>query len=209
MKGDNVIFLALTLGVEVHTESLVGRTVEELKRAQKVASSAAAKVLGVNECKYFDFGDVPLVSTREKLLELGEFIQDLRPDMIISAHYPFNQTQGGSDHGEAARMLERAPTSRRHDGREPYKAEAMWISSSDYVFGLSSPSDGMPTVTVDITDTMELKLEACQVAWQYAELGENFEENQRTWHANLGLNGGVKYAEIFEGSSTPTVVEHL
>ena len=208
-RGDNVIVLALTYGVDVHTENLVGRSVEEIKQAQKEASSEGAKILGVTDYRYFDFGDSPLVSTREKLLELGESIQDLRPDMIIGAHYPFHQTQGGDDHGEAARMLERAPVSRHHHGLEPFSAKARWVCS-EYVYGLDHPSDGMPTVFVDITDTLDLKLQASRATWKYAELGDNFDEVEKVAHGNLGLNGGIKYAEVFEGSSSKsTVIEHL
>ena len=208
-RGDNVIVLALTYGIDVHTEGLVGRSIEEIKQAQIEASTEAGKILGVSEYKYFDFGDVPLVSTREKLLELGEFIQGLRPDMIIGAHYPHHQTQGGDDHGEAARMLERAPVSRHHHGLEPFSAKATWVCS-EYAYGLDHPSDGMPTVFVDIADTLDLKLRALRATWKYAGLEDDFEEVMKVAQGNLGLNGGIKYAEVFEGSSSkPTVIEHL
>ena len=116
-RGDDVVLLTLTYGVEVHTEMHVGKSESEIRQIVRTQSTDAAKVLGVDDYRFLDFGDTPLVSTREKLVELGETIQDIRPDIIISAHYPYRETGWGGDHGVAARMLEQAPSWRQHFGK--------------------------------------------------------------------------------------------
>ena len=147
-RGDNVVLLTLTYGVEVHTEKHVGKSVQEIKDIVRKQSTDAAKILGVDDYRFLDFGDMPLVSTREKLIELGDTIQDIRPDIIISAGYPFRETGWGGDETEQARMLEAAPSWRRHQGRhageEPHHTKAIWYSCIDFVSSLNHPVYRIP-----------------------------------------------------------------
>ena len=99
--GDNVVLLTLTYGVEVHTEEHVGKSVQEIKDIVHRQSTDAARVLGVDDYRFLDFGDTPLQSTTDKLIELGETIQDIRPGIIISAHYPFRETVQTGDMGNS------------------------------------------------------------------------------------------------------------
>jgi len=65
-RGDDVILLALTYGVNVHTEKLVGKSVEEIKGINREQSIKAGMILGINDYTFLDCGDQPLKSTREK-----------------------------------------------------------------------------------------------------------------------------------------------
>ena len=202
-RGDNVVLLTLTYGVEVHTERLAGKSVQEIKDIVRKQSTDAAKMLGVDDYRFLDFGDTPLVSTEEKLMELGEAIQDVRPDIIISAHYPFRETGWGDDHGVAARMLELAPTDRHHQGRhagqEPHRTKAIWYSCIDFVTSLNHPVYRVPDTYVDITDTFEQKVEACITTWDLVgDEADTFREETHIDHRYYGNNAGVQYAEPFE-----------
>ena len=126
-RGDDVTLITLTYGLEVHTEYLIGRTEKEIKSTVHQKAMEAAVILGVDDYRFLDYGDTPLVATRENLLELGEMIQDIRPDLLISAHYPFRETQQGGDHGVAARMIETAPSWRCHNGKEPHRPRGTWF----------------------------------------------------------------------------------
>ena len=202
-RGDDVVLLTLTYGVEVHTERLVGKSQQEIKDIVNEQSTDAAKVLGVDDYRFLDFGDTPLVSTREKLIEMGATIQDVRPDIIISAHYPYRETGWGDDHGEAARMIERAPLGRQHDGRHagqpPHQAKAIYYGCIDHLWSANHPAYRIPDTFVDITETIEQKLEACIVTWDIPENElDEFREASLTTHGHFGSNAGVKYAEPFE-----------
>ena len=202
-RGDEVILLTLTYGVEVHTERLVGKSEQEIKEIVYKQSTDAGKILGVDDYRFLDFGDNPLVSTREKLIELGATIQDIRPDMIISAHYPFRETGWGDDHGEAARMLELAPSNRKHAGRhageEAHTTKTFWYCAIDFLASMNHPMYNLVNTFVDITDTLEQKLEACITTWDLPDDSlDSFRETMTTMHRYFGNNGGVKYAEPFE-----------
>ena len=202
-RGDNVVLLTLTYGVEVHTEKHVGKSVQEIKDIVWKQSMEAAKVLGVEDYRFLDFGDTPLVSTREKLIELGETIQDVRPDIIISAHYPYRETGWGGDHGEAARMLEVAPSWRQHQGKhageERHHTKAIWFSMHDHTTSLNHPVYQVPNVYVDITDTIEQKIEACRATWATATDDlDGLDGLFRKVNGSCGFAAGVEYAECFE-----------
>jgi LmbE family N-acetylglucosaminyl deacetylase len=139
------------------------------------------------------------VSTREKLVELGEVIQDVWPDIIISAHYPYRETGWGGDHGEAARMLDIAPSSRQHAGKKPHNVKAIWFSMHDHTHILNHPVHQVPNVYVDITDTIEQKIEACKVTWATAtDDVEALDGLFRKINGLQGMAAGVEYAECFE-----------
>lgn len=106
-------------------------------------------------------------------------------------------------------MLRRAPTGRRHYGQEPFSLGVTWVSSSDYVFGDDRPDGASPNVVVDITDTMDQKIEVCRTTWAFAELPDDFDEVQRTAHAGHGRPMGLKYAEVFEGPLPRAKVDYL
>ena len=171
-RGDTVVFLAVTDGVEVHTEGLLGKSEQEIRELQREQSSKAARILGVEDYRYLASRDSPLVLTRDNLIALGDVIQEVRPDILVSAHYLTRQDEPSSDHAEAARILERAPTRRRHSGREPFSPKATWVRSSDYAFGDDRPGGAAPHVIVDITDTVDQKIEACRTTWAFADLGD-------------------------------------
>ena len=213
-RGDNVILLTLTYGVEVHTEKLIGKSLEEIKGIVQKCSIEAAKILGIDDYRFLDFGDSPLVCTREKLIELGEVIQEIRPDIIISAHCPFREDQWGGDHGEAARMVEQAPSWRQHAGKEPHHVKAIWFSATDYL-SLNHPVYTIPDTYVDITDTIEQKIQACIATWKPLtvrppEHWQGYAERVRAWWRHYGSAVGVEYAEVFESPRLRQVtVEYL
>ena len=210
-RGDNVILLSLTYGVEVHTEDLLGKSVQEIKDIVQRDSTRAASIIGANDYRFLDLGDTPLVPTRENLIEVGEVIQDIRPDIIISAHYPFREDQWGGDHGVCARMLEKAPSWRQHFGKEPHRVKAIYYCAIDYLASLNHPVKTLPDTFVDITDTMEQKIQACDATW--AIIGsrdpEKWAAGARRMHRYFGACVGVEYAEPFESPSRQIAVDYL
>lgn len=208
-RGDNVVLLSLTYGVEVHTEAHIGKSEAEIKEIVRQQSVAAINVLGIPDIRILDFGDTPLVATRENMLALADVIQEVRPDILISAHYPFNADQWGRDHHTAARMVQDAPAWRVHAGKERYMPTSIWYACTDYLH-LQHVSHSLPTHFVDITETMDDKIQACIVTWGLgAEDGGSFAEAMRASSRHFGGAVGVKYAEGFECPRRPAKLDYL
>jgi LmbE family N-acetylglucosaminyl deacetylase len=200
-RGDEVILMTLTYGEEVHTEHHLGKSRDELRKTLLENGEKAASVLGVNDYRFLDFGDTPLIATRENMLELGEAIQDIRPEIIICAHYPFRETHQGFDHGETARMLERAPSWRVHSGKEAHRPKAIWFSAQEQ--SMKHPVYRTPDTYVDITDVIEQKIEACLQTWNpWACSSDKLKEIGPPYLRDMGMEHGrvvgVKYAESYE-----------
>ena len=210
-RGDDVTLVTLTYGLEVHTEYLVGRPEAEIRSTVKQKAMAAAAIVGVEDFRFLDFGDTPLVATRENLLELGELIQDVRPDVLISAHYPFRETQQGGDHGTAARMVEAAPSWRYHNGKEPHRPKSIWFPYTDNLLALNHPLYRVPDTYVDISDTLDQKIEACIATWNLPpEKHVGIGDLLRRMAAEQGRAAGIEYAEPFESPWLKrTAVEYL
>ena len=84
-RGDDVTLITLTYGLEVHTEYLIGRTEKEIKSTVHQKAMEATAILGVDDYRFLDYGDTPLVATRENLLELGE---EVRTFVLTSSSAP-------------------------------------------------------------------------------------------------------------------------
>lgn len=197
-RGDEVALVTLTYGVEVHTDYLIGRPESEIKRTVYEKSMEAAALLGVSDYRFLDFGDTPLMATRDNLIELGEAIQDSQPDVVISAHIPLRETGLGGDHGEAGRMVERAPSWRQHFGKKPHRPKAIYFSITD-IATVNHPIYRIPDTFVDITDTIDQKIEACMISWNLPP--EDLPRIDNVFRGMGGEHGrsvGVKFAEPFE-----------
>ena len=209
-RGDEVILVTLTYGVEVHTEYLIGKSESEIKRTVHEKAMEAAAILGVVDYRFLDFGDTPLVATRDNLIQLGEVIQDVQPDIVISSHVPLRETGLGGDHGEAGRMVEKAPSWRQHFGKKSHRPKAIYFSITD-IATVNHPIYRIPDTFVDITDTMDQKIDACMTSWNLP-----LEDLPRIDNVFRGMGGehgrsvGVKYAEPFESPWLHRrAVEHL
>ena len=197
-RGDDVVLLTLTYGVEVHTEYLIGKPESEIKKTVREKAVEAAGIVGVDDYRFLDLGDTPLVATRDNLLELGEAIQEVQPDIVISAHVPLRETGLGGDHGEAGRMVERAPSWRHHFGKKSHRPKAVYFSITD-IASVNHPIYRIPDTFVDITDTIDQKIRACMTSWNLSE--EEFPKIDSTFRGMGGEHGravGVRYAEPFE-----------
>jgi LmbE family N-acetylglucosaminyl deacetylase len=204
--GDRVILLTLTYGLEVHTERFIGKPEAEIKRLVRKESEDAAGILGLHEFMFLDFGDTPLVMTRQNLQELADVMQDIRPDLILCAHYPFRELNSYNDHSEAARMVERAPTYRHHGGKKAYQPPAIWFAMVE-AMQFARPTPHVPDVYVDITDTMDLKIKACIATWDMqGDDAEHTAKAIRAMDSFYGQFAGVPYAEGFETFRRPRAV---
>jgi LmbE family N-acetylglucosaminyl deacetylase len=209
-RGDKVVILSLTYGLQHLSDKLIGRSVAEIKRLIEAQTAEASALLGISDSRILDFGDSPLVSTRERLLELGQIIREIRPDVVISAHHP----QGGVDHGESARMVERAPSYISHGAETstpPHAVKMLYHCMLDVLYPLNGPVLSVPDTYVDISDTLELKIRAyTEIFMRYSSVDARAHAAKiRAVHRYLGVAAGVEYAEPFAGSRPRAAVLYL
>ena len=214
-RGDNVIAMTLTFGLQHATTQLVGKTIDEIKTIIRKQTEEGAAILGASECLFLDFGDEPLVPTRDKLLELGQVIQEIRPDIVVSAHVPEWETLGGGDHGAAARMVAQAPTAVRH-GRNaeirPHSIGAFHYSLFDSLYRINQPLVQVPTTLVDVSETIEQKIDALIALWGHTLDSfdpADYAEKTREIHRVYGSLAGFDYAEPFVNTREQVAVRFL
>lgn len=208
--GWDVNVLVLSLGARGESASLwrtPGQTYEAVAEARRQESVAAAEILGCN-LHFYDLQDYRLEITNEVIDQMVRHIREFQPSIILThgEKDPFNP-----DHPIAhqatidARLLADsegvmpeiplAPPSRLY-AFEPHQTEL---------------SDFLPDILVDITDTMDIKLDAmkCIPAQAYLIDFQHRIAEMRGYHARRNSpNKNILYAEAFQ-SCVPIVVNTL
>ena len=196
-RGDKVFM------VDIANGNLGHRIIEpdELRIIRQKESKHAAEVLGAeNFC--IDVGDCLVDSHDEEAQDrLIDIIRFTKPDLIIT----HNEQDYMRDHVEAGNMAFSASftagCSHRitgHSTENPFIENIPPIMYMDTLAGVGF----LPTEYVDITDTIETKLEALachesQIVWMKEHDHIDFIDFVRTCSKFRGLQCGVAYAEGF------------
>ena len=154
----------------------------------------AAAVLGVKEVTILQNGDGELVDGRELLGEITRHVRRIRPDIVLTTD-PFRTSfYIHRDHRITGMVTMDAvfPFARdrlhfpEHNeaGLEPHKTAEI------YFWGCETPD-----VFVDISDTIEAKIEATKL--HVSQFGTDVQDWIRSWAARNGESRGVAYAEEF------------
>lgn len=154
----------------------------------------AAAVLGVKEVTILQNGDGELVDGRELLGEITRHVRRIRPDIVLTTD-PFRTSfYIHRDHRITGMVTMDAvfPFARdrlhfpEHDeaGLKTHKTAEI------YFWGPETPD-----VFVDISDTIEAKIEATKL--HVSQFGEDAGDWIRSWAARNGESRGVAYAEEF------------
>ncbi|MBI2527828.1 MAG: PIG-L family deacetylase [Candidatus Rokubacteria bacterium] len=174
-------------------------TPERLVKIRQEEQRAAARVLGVETVEFLGFPDGELEDTRESRMAVTAAIRRHRPDLIITQnpHRTKNLFASHRDHRIAAGIVLDVvyPLARDHmafpellaQGLEPHKVKEvhlMWWED--------------PEVVVDISDTIDLKLEA--LACHASQLRDirAVASRVRDRAAQFGRLKGYAYAETFD-----------
>ena|SRR5436309_11093150 len=170
---------------------------EKLARRRQKEMAAAAEVLGLAGHRSLDVGDGELENSVELRSQLVAFIREVRPEVVMCPD-PTAVFFGGSyynhhDHRATgwATLDAVAPAS----GNPHYFPEAGPVHQVAAVY-LSATME--PDVWVDITDTLDVKVEALfRHESQLTETGEFFRAFLRERAEEAGRAAGVAYAEGF------------
>ena len=154
----------------------------------------AAAVLGVKEVTILQNGDGELVDGRELLGEITRHVRRIRPDIVLTTD-PFRTGfYIHRDHRITGMVTMDAvfpfARDRLHfpehgaEGLEPHKTAEI------YFWGTENPD-----VFVDISDTIEAKIEATKL--HTSQFGPDAADWVRSWAARNGEARGMEYAEEF------------
>ena len=188
------IFIALTTSGNQGSNEYDSR--EEIAAIREAEQLEAAKLLDA-EVRFLRFDDEGLLNTPESRRAVINAIRWANPDVIFT-NYPQDPS---TDHGTTGRIVSEVILSL--PGKN-IPADEMPCMKKVSVFFWDVPAgiDFLPEVYVDISDVMDLKLEALskhesQINWMAVFSDDNFLEYCQTLNRLRGIQAGCKYAEGF------------
>jgi len=174
-------------------------TPERLVKIREEEQKNAARVLGVHTVDFLGFPDCEVEDTRESRMAVAASIRRHRPDLLICQN-PYRSKSPGASHRDHRIVAGIAldcvyPLARDHmafpelldQGLEPHKVKEvhmMWWENPDHV--------------VDISDTIDLKIEALACHASQFQDFPGVEKRVRERGAELGKPKGYAFAETFE-----------
>ena len=191
-EGHNVFAVHVCNGNLGHVEIMP----PELGAIRNREAEKAAAVIGA-EAITLDVGDLYVDSSDQEVIKkLSAVIRYAKPDLIIS-HNPDDYMQ---DHMETSRLALNAS----FGASVPHYIDKGAPCGLTPFYYMDTPAgvNFNPTEYVDITDVIELKLEALsmhesQIKWMLDHDGIDFLEFVRACSRGRGCQCGVKYAEAF------------
>ncbi len=194
--GSRVIYVVITDGnVGSHEDGMTAEKLAEIRRAEQ---TAAGRVAGA-ECVFLGYHDGFLQPTLELRKDLVRLIRQYRPDAVVcgdpSNYFPSENYITHPDHRAAGQAALDAvfPASEMSLLYPDLAAEGLTGHKVDYVFVTFGERANH---YVDITDTIDLKIEALKL--HASQLGEwNPSDMIREWAAETGKKVGFAYAEAF------------
>src|SRR5262249_9281205 len=195
--GREVTYVIATNGNKGSSDRTM--TPERLARTRETEQRNAARVLGVARVEFLGYEDGELEDTRDLRRDITREIRRWQPDLIITLnprrtydHFAFWHR----DHRITGRVVLDCvyPLARDHlafaellPDYEPHKVREVYLIQWE-----------QPRVVIDITDTMELELDAMRC--HASQIGDfkAFETRMRNRAATLGQENGYSYAEGFD-----------
>jgi LmbE family N-acetylglucosaminyl deacetylase len=183
--GSTVTYVIVTRGDKGSEDP--NMTPSELARIREAEQRAAGKVLGVTNFEFMGYPDGYLEHTLELRRDLARVIRSRRPEVVIcfdpTNRFVSDNYVNHPDHRASGDATIDAvfPTARDRltfpellaDGLEPHKVAQLWLGASD-----------KPNVSIDIGDTLDLKLDALRAhPSQFGEDVIEFAKELARWGA--------------------------
>lgn len=200
--GREITYVIVTNG----NKGSSGRNVTsaELAPVREEEQRRAARVLGVTRVEFLGYEDGEVEDTRELRRDLTREIRRWRPGLIITLnpHRTYTNFPGWHrDHRTTARVVLDCvyPLARDHLAfpelpaeYEPHKVGEVYSVQWD-----------RPSLVIDITDTMDVKLEAIRCHASQVGDFEAVDKRMRDRAAAIGSDKGYAYAEGFDHIVVP------
>ena len=197
-KGFEVVYVLVTSGDKGTPDHEMTR--ERLSSQREQEQLAAAAKAGVTNVQFLRFPDGELTTSLELRGAITRMIRTFRPYAVIT-HDPLalfhnNEFINHPDHRAVGQSTVDAiyPTARDplqfneqiRGGLEPHKVKELYLWGSE-----------IPNVIVDISETIESKIEALRCHVSQIGNPEELAERIKTRTAQTGEPQGLKYAEVF------------
>jgi LmbE family N-acetylglucosaminyl deacetylase len=180
-------------------ESVPRPAMAELRQAEQ---RDAAKVLGVTDLTFLGHPDGRLLPTLELRRDISRVIRRVRPQRVITQSPERNFQRIYASHPDHLAAGDAALSAVYPDARNPFAHPELldegwepWAATE--VLLMAAP---VPTVYVDITDTIDRKIEALRMHESQHPDPEGLDERIRLWGAATAQSAGLpdgRYAEGF------------
>jgi LmbE family N-acetylglucosaminyl deacetylase len=195
--GSDVTYVVITDGnVGSHEPGMTAVGLAEIRRQEQESAAAMA---GAARCIFLGYPDGLLQPTLELRRELVALIRRYQPNVVVcgdpTVFFPSETRLNHPDHRAAATAAIDAtfPAAEMPLLYPELEADGLLPHKVNYVY-ISNPREA--TYYVDITETIEVKIEALRQ--HKSQLGDwDPDEPIKTWANNVGKKVGFKYAEGF------------
>jgi len=201
-EGQEITYVIVTNGNKGSSDR--DMTSEQLRPIRAEEQRRAARVLGVERVEFLGCEDGEVEDTRNLRRDITREIRRWRPELIITLnpHRTYTNFPGWHrDHRITGRVVLDCvyPLARDHlsfpellPEYEPHKVREVYLIQWE-----------QPRLVIDITDTMELKLEAIRCHASQVGDFKTVEARMRNRAAALGKEKGYLFAEGFDHITVP------
>lgn len=192
-EGKLIFYLCLTNGNKGSNDLLM--TMEKLAVIREQEQREAAKKLGVSEVIFFGANDGELEYSLENRKKITRIIRKYQPDIVVT-HDPWKHYQLHPDHRIAGFIaLDSVVAARDHLFFPEQIKEGLNLCrvKEVYLFGSETPD-----TCIDITSTIELKIDSIKCHKSQISQHPEIEMRVRNWAKKQGETGGMDYAEAFK-----------
>lgn len=211
-RNDHVHVIDLTYGERgespVYWELNKESSLKEAKMQRKKEAINAARILGVT-IEFLDYDDYPLIINKERIHTLVKFLQNIRPNIVLT-HWNYDPTN--LDHSETTKAVISAINCAKEPGFNPNKKPIArpQIFFFESTIPITEFNRFSPDIYIDITNEFEVKSKALECFTSQPFL--------KDWYTNLAMRRAhqvktwtgkeISFSEGFK-KYTPLVTEYL
>jgi LmbE family N-acetylglucosaminyl deacetylase len=197
--GHEIHYLLLTCGDKGFDDPTA--TSNHICAVRQAEQNAAAAIIGVKTVRFLDHEDGYLVPSIELRREVVRAIRQIKPDILVTCD-PTHLFAGDyyinhPDHRYAGQVVLDAvfpavnnpfffPELIKNEGLQPHKVREVWVSLT-----------GNPTVTLDVTNTWEIKVLALKEHKSQIGDPKEFEQRMRARKSEKSTEKNEYYEENF------------
>lgn len=195
-QGAEVTYCLITNGAAGSNEAL--RDLQKLINEREEEQRAAAAIVGVKDVRFLNYQDGVLEPTLQLRRDLTRVIRDVRPYRVVCQdpttffvvpdyiNHPDHRAAGEATIYAVFPSAETRPIFPEllDEGLEPHHVTELYLDLTT-----------KPNTFIDITETMELKLQS--LLCHKSQLGPEVVEMVRQWNKESGKQIASGYAEVF------------
>jgi LmbE family N-acetylglucosaminyl deacetylase len=190
----------------------VRANMEQMKSLKRREGERVGAIIGLREIIYLGWPDeYPLSVTRDRVVEMAEVIQRVKPDVIVT-HIPVGTTRPEDQHKRIGMLVLQATKHaenriRQADGVAPFTVKEIFYipmgGEMPDARDMLAP-DIVCDVWIDITPVIERKVQAIDQIVSQSYQGQRARKAMEARDGWRGMLAGVSYAECFVRSQGVT-----